>query len=461
MYRTRDLVISELRVLRIIRTRARFVIFAILVILGCDVPELPQIITISKAPVFRPSSPQEIDSLEQAMATIMTVSRDNLDLPAADPITIHLYKNTKSFGILFGRNNWMDVEGIGATAKGRHIHIDLEAIGGRPWREQIWLLAHEYAHNMQYAVAGDKGGRIIWFAEGFAEWTAAKVLDSLQWQDYSVALHGVQRELSRHKELLPALSSLRDSRGWDLHLRKPKGEIRTYRLAFAAVDRIITEKGLSSALLFLKSGDFGESFGESQENFEVDFEKSLPATPSSNATSFSFAKPDWKVGDEWTYAEKRFGKRATVVKRVIRKDSFDGVPAFVVKVNDEEHFFSEKTLALVAIQKNGTPILVQSKSRFIDWPLKRLKEWRIAYTRENFEAKIMSAVDYLMFVSGIESIQVPAGTFDAIKIEGYGYETGRLAVEYWYSPEVKWLVKSRSHRLQGLVEEELMEFKIG
>lgn len=62
------------------------------------------------------------------MATIITVSRDNLDLPTVDPITIHLYKNRKSFGILFGRNNWMDVEGIGATAKGRDIHIDLEAI---------------------------------------------------------------------------------------------------------------------------------------------------------------------------------------------------------------------------------------------------------------------------------------------------------------------------------------------
>jgi len=245
------------------------------------------------------------------------------------------------------------------------------------------------------------------------------------------------------------------------HLRKPGGEIRTYRLAFAAVDRIITKKGLSRALRFLTSGDFGESFGESQENFEVDFEKSLPATPNSNATSFSFAKPDWKVGDEWTYAEKRPGKRATVVKRVIRKDSFDGMTAFVAKVNDEEHFFSEKTLALVAIQKNDAPILAESKSRFIDWLLERLKEWRISYTRENFETRIKGTVDYLMIVSGIESIQVPAGTFDAIKIEGYGYETGRLAVEYWYSPEVKWLVKSRSHRLQGLVEEELMEFKIG
>ena len=127
-YRTRELVIGELTALRTIRTRARVFIFAILLIFGCDVPELPKIITISNTPVFRPSSPQEIDSLEQAMATIITVSRDNLDLPTVDPITIHLYKNTKSFGILFGRNNWMDVEGIGATAKGRDIHIDLEAI---------------------------------------------------------------------------------------------------------------------------------------------------------------------------------------------------------------------------------------------------------------------------------------------------------------------------------------------
>jgi hypothetical protein len=177
-YRTLRLGTNNRAAVAIISRYGYFVFFAVVMISGCDAPELPKIVTISKAPVFRPSSPQEIHTLEEAMATIITTCREHLALPVVDPLRVHLYKNTKSFGILFGRRNRMDVEEVTASAQGSDIHVNLEALEARPWREEVQLLAHEYTHGVHYTLAG-RGDRSFWFVEGFAEWVAAKVLHAL------------------------------------------------------------------------------------------------------------------------------------------------------------------------------------------------------------------------------------------------------------------------------------------
>jgi hypothetical protein len=37
----------------------------------------------------------------------------------------------------------------------------------------------------------------------------------------------------------------------------------------------------------------------------------------------------------------------------------------------------------------------------------------------------------------VEEMTVPAGTFQAYKVEVFIPRTGKLFVEYWYSPQVK------------------------
>jgi hypothetical protein len=78
----------------------------------------------------------------------------------------------------------------------------------------------------------------------------------IEWEDYLIALHRTEQELIRHNKLLPVLPSLREHKGWASERRKPQGFIRTYRLAFAAVDLIITDKGLSRAVDYFRSGNF-------------------------------------------------------------------------------------------------------------------------------------------------------------------------------------------------------------
>ena len=59
-----------------------------------------------------------------------------------------------------------------------------------------------------------------------------------------------------------------------------------------------------------------------------------------------------------------------------------------------------------------------------------------------------------------EEIRVPAGTFEAFRVETYETQSGELISEQWYAPEVRWFVKSKIYREEGVVEQELMSFKL-
>ena len=154
-----------------------------------------------------------------------------------------------------------------------------------------------------------------WFTEGFADWVSAKVLNELGWQDYATTLHRARQELIRHRELLPMLSGLATTT-WARELDRPKGRIRTYSLALLAVDRLIQRKGLSATIEYLKSGKFEESFGMSREDYTLDFDKYISELPGPGQTRFSVQRPDWKIGNQWVYAEKRPGSKITGTKQI-------------------------------------------------------------------------------------------------------------------------------------------------
>jgi hypothetical protein len=65
-----------------------------------------------------------------------------------------------------------------------------------------------------------------------------------------------------------------------------------------------------------------------------------------------------------------------------------------------------------------------------------------------------------MVATGVEQLTLPAGSFEALKIEVYLISGGNLLVEYWYFPKAKWMVKSRTYLQAGVREEELVSFKV-
>jgi hypothetical protein len=98
--------------------------------------------------------------------------------------------------------------------------------------------------------------------------------------------------------------------------------------------------------------------------------------------------------------------------------------------------------------------------RVISWPLQPNKEWLNSFTYEDAEVGAARSVKVLMRVVGVENVAVKAGQLRAVKIEAYGYSSGQLSGEFWYSPESKWFARTRiNYRDFGLVEQELVSFK--
>jgi len=430
---------------------------------GCSLPEPPQLVSISNPPVFKPKTPEEIKTLEEAMAAVITVTSKELGLPVVEPLYLHLHKNADAFGAYagkYGRRLPHDVVQFAvAVAEENRFHINMEKIQGRPWSALIKTLAHEYAHNIEYALSVQRGPQ--WVREGFADWVAAKVLHSLGWQDYALSLHRAQLEVSRLKASLPSLSELDESQRWATWTNQPKGAIMTYRLAFLAVDRLMEIKGLPAMSRYFTSQDFQGSFGLRWNDFEADFKKSLVETKPLIRKDLKAQKPEWKIGDQWQYAQKLPGRGGTSKREVIREDVFDGTSSYVIRVGRNENFYAKDLLALQVTSQRGKVVIKRNPPyQLLSWPLEVGKEWRNVFILENIEQKSSQTLDYQVVLAGFEDVKVPAGNFPSFKIEVYGSQNGRLESEHWYCAEAKWFVKERFYLASGVREEELIKFKV-
>ena len=431
-------------------------------ILGCSLPEPPQLVAISNPSLFKPKRPEEIKTLEEAMAAVITITSNELGLPAVEPLYLHLHKDTNAFGAHAGRSGRLPADVVQfavAVAEENRFHINMEKTGGRPWSALIKTLAHEYTHNIEFALSVQRGPQ--WIREGFADWVAAKVLHSLGWQDYDLSRHRAQLEVSRLKAPLPSLSDLDESQKWVVWANQPKGAIMTYRIAFLAVDRLMARKGLPAIKRYFTSQDFQGSFGLPWNEFETNFEKSLVETGPLRWKELKAQKPEWKIGDQWQYAQKLPGRSGTLKREVIREDVVDGTPSYVMRVGSNENSYTKDLLALQVTLQRGKVVTKRNPPyQFLSWPLEAGKEWRSVFILENIEQKSSQTLDYQIVLANFADVKVPAGNFPSFKIEVYSSQNGSLLAEEWYSPEAKWFVKERIYLSEGVREEELTSFKV-
>jgi len=333
-----------------------------------------------------------------------------------------------------------------AYTSGRNIHVNLERLAGGRSDVQVAVLAHEYGHAVQTVLGGYDHKAAVWFNEGFAEWVRARVLDSLTWRNTELASERAQRELNFHQGL--ELSILEDRNSWTLHRRQPGGYVKTYVLAFTAVDQLIRVRGFPAAVDYLKTGRFEQSFGQSQRDFEAVLKQSIHQFPTSKPLQLAVSRPEWKIGYSWTYEEKQSAWKTKTLKveEIVGSDSTSNIPVFFVKGGNEVTSRSMETLGVLETKKNGVINTRRNKpNQTLAWPLQSGKGWRNIYSLENIETKQTHNIDRVMAVSGVEIVKVPAGTFKAIKIEAYDYQSGSLQLVYWYSPEVRWFVRIISY----------------
>jgi len=188
----------------------------------------------------------------------------------------------------------------------------------------------------------------------------------------------------------------------------------------------------------------------------------LPGGQASDLTQASAKaeKPEWKLGYQWTYSWKQADRSGTYTRQVVREETFEGRLAYVVRSGNSDDYYAKDTLGNFARKSAGKVVFKRSEPRqdFL-WPLEMRKEWTNSYLRENVQNKTSETFNYKMIVASRENVTVPAGTFEAFKVQVFIPRTGKLFAEYWYSPVVKAPIKEKEFLAGGVREAELLHFK--
>lgn len=452
-------------------TARRFRAFLLALILGaaagCSaVMDSPPATKITGHPVFRPKMPQQVTNLQEAIATILTAC-DDLGLPPVDPLYLQLYINANAYAYYARDFAPLPKDFVPLTvaqAYGNKLYINLEQKRGQTWASLLRRLAHDYGHNVQYVLAGrPKSGR-QWMTEGFADWVAAKVMDKLEWESYASSLSRARREIARYGAGAPRLSQLESAAAWAKALEQEMGRVKTYHVAFLAVDRLIEKHGIAAMMNYFATEDFSAAFGTAPADFERQVQALLAGAAGGPASgNLKADKPDWKPGYEWQYALKAPGLQGAVLlpNKVVREETFEDVPAYVVSIGTKEYPHAKETLGVLATLSEGKTISKNTPpSQPLAWPLEVGKQWSNDFAMEAPERKGGPKIETEIVVGAAEEVRVPAGVFQALRVETYAAYTGELVSEQWYAPRVKWLVRSRVYREEGVIEQQLVDFKI-
>jgi len=170
--------------------------------------------------------------------------------------------------------------------------------------------------------------------------------------------------------------------------------------------------------------------------------------------------PTWNRGDEWRFRWSSPRGSGTFVWTIVGEEIVNGVGHYVMRTGTRDILYTKEELAWLmdrveaAVESQASPAY-----RVFAWPLETGKEWESTYRWENSaERRTEDRVRHLK-VEALESVTVPAGTFQAFHVTARD-PTGRLTHEEWYSPEVKWIVKEKTYFSYGIRDRELLEYRL-
>jgi hypothetical protein len=161
--------------------------------------------------------------------------------------------------------------------------------------------------------------------------------------------------------------------------------------------------------------------------------------------------PAFAVGDSWTYAFKddiESTYNGTRTERVTAVGA-DGVPTFAGRSQNGKTFARVTDAAGNESVYHG--LYFTPRRTLLSFPLFVGKEWDDHYKRGDGQGSEQAEVETHARVVGVESITVPAGTFQAYKIEITGhftvqnFDVAQKEVE-WYAPAAKRWVRYEFYR---------------
>jgi hypothetical protein len=255
---------------------------------ACATTAGPRVVALPDASL-RPTF--QIDAIADygvAIATIGAIAERDLGFPPF-PLAFHFHADRAALEAALlesgyhpdlARQTARTMDGIGGH---RRILLNEGAMARLEWRPRVAMLAHEFAHSVQYELGGGiRGASDQWLREGFAEWFSVKVMERLKAWSLADARRRYQIELrSRRRSGMLRLDDMVTFPQWvALGTQRHRAP---YAQAFLAVDFLIERHGVERVIDYFarfarrqdRLGNFLEAFGEDLASFETALLESL------------------------------------------------------------------------------------------------------------------------------------------------------------------------------------------
>jgi hypothetical protein len=169
------------------------------------------------------------------------------------------------------------------------------------------------------------------------------------------------------------------------------------------------------------------------------------------AVSSAPSPPTWRPGDRWIYGWSSGGESGAKTIEALEIREINGVSFYVVRVGDVDVFYTRELGWAGTMQAGRVASRMTPPQPWFTWPLLVGQRWTHRGTYEDHNGK--TEFNDVFSVVGGETVEVPAGRFNALKIVR---ETERRdSDQYWYAPEVRFYVKWIGRRGDTAFEEQL------
>jgi hypothetical protein len=191
-----------------------------------------------------------------------------------------------------------------------------------------------------------------------------------------------------------------------------------------------------------------------------------PTAPAAPARSAPVPAPRWDVGDSWTYAWDSPRGKGTFTWVVERVETIDGTDYHVVSggSSSSAHLLYYRTADLaylMDVADGDVEVRVTPPQILYAWPLAPGATWEQAFTVERPKNRTTEEIRRTCKVEGEETVAVPAGSFETLRVTCRNVRTGRVDTERWYAPQVRHVVRERLRYPYGVLERRLQSFKPG
>lgn len=172
-------------------------------------------------------------------------------------------------------------------------------------------------------------------------------------------------------------------------------------------------------------------------------------------------RPEAKVGDRWRFEQR---DQRTGVKE------YENVR--VVTAVDASRISTTESGAPGSFTADWSPLDTPRVSnaesvKYLDFPLEVGKKWAFKTQWNNKITQSRGRSTFDVAVVAQERVKVPAGEFDAFKVEAKGFwnndtngRNGRITLTYWFTPAARHVVRTTNDDGYNLWVNELMELQL-